>query len=125
LHDALKQAHERVEDLRHRELALQESEERCRLAMKAGRMFAFEWNPVTDEVRRSADCADIFGVNGSATRDTGKDSLQRIHPEDRDGLIRVVKALTPAKDSYKAEYRVIHSSGQIVSLQQNARAFFD
>lgn len=33
--------------------------------------------------------------------------------------------LTPAKDSYQAEYRAIHSSGQIVSLQQNGRAFSD
>src|SRR5260221_906325 len=69
LHDSLKQANGRLEDLKQREAALRESEERCRLAMEAGRMFAFEWNPVTDEVRRSADCADILGLNGSATRE--------------------------------------------------------
>ena len=61
------------------------------LAMQAGRMFAFEWNPVTDEVRRSADCAEIFGLNGRGTREKGKDSLRRIHPENREGLIRLVE----------------------------------
>jgi hypothetical protein len=55
LGDALKQAQGRVEDLKHRELALRESEDRCRLAMENGRMFAFEWNPLTDEVWHSAD----------------------------------------------------------------------
>src|SRR5580704_2630445 len=125
LNDALQQAQERVEELKHREQALQESEERCRLAMETGRMFAFEWNPLTDDVRRSADCSDIFGVNGNATREAGKDSLQRIHPEDQEGLIQAVKTLTPAKDSYRTEYRVVHSSGRIVTLQQSARALFD
>jgi two-component system cell cycle sensor histidine kinase/response regulator CckA len=93
--------------------------------METGRMFAFEWNPLTDEVRRSADCADIIGVSGNATRELGKDSLQRIHPDDREGLILAARTLTPAKDSYKAEYRVIHSSGKIVTLQQSARGLFD
>jgi PAS domain S-box-containing protein len=125
LETALKRTQEKVDDLKLRELALQESEERCRLALEAGRMFAFEWNPVNDEVRRSADCTNIFGIRGDATREAGRESLQRVHPDDQNGLIQAVKTLTPAKDSYKTEYRAIHSNGQIVSLQQSGRAFFD
>ncbi len=125
LGDALKRAQENVEDLKVRELAMQESEERCRLAMEVGRMFAFEWNPINDEVRRSADYTKILGFRGDAERTAGKDTLQRIHPNDREGLIQAVRTLTPNRDSYRTEYRVIHSNGQVLQLQQSGRAFFD
>ena len=125
LSEALKRTRETVEDLKRREMALQESDDRCRLALETGRMFAFEWNPETDEVRRSADCTEILGVNGDPTRESGRSSLQRIHPEDQEGLIQAYRTLTPTKDSYKIEYRVIHSSGRVVRVQQNARALFD
>ena len=88
-------------------------------------MFAFEWNPATDEVQRSADSAAIYGVNGNATREKGKNTVQRIHPDDREAIVDTVKTLTPTEDSYKAEYRVFHSSGKIVRVQQSARALFD
>ena len=107
------------------ERALQESETLTRLAMQAGRMFAFEWNPSTDEVRRSSDCAEMIRFMGGATRSEGKASLERIHPEDKDALIGIVRSLTPANDTYETEYRVIDPNGQIATFRQNARAFFD
>ena len=106
------------------ERALGEREELARLAMQAGRMFAFEWNPSTDEVRRSNDCADIIGLTEGATREAGQDSFQRVHPEDRERLVRTVRSLTPANDTYETEYRVIRPSGKIATFRQNARAFF-
>ncbi len=125
LNEAFKQARETVEDLKRREVALQESDDRCRLAMEIGRMFAFEWNPETDEVRRSADCTEILGMSGDSTRESGRSSLQRIHPDDQERLIQAFRTLTPTKDTYKIEYRVIHSGGRVVRVQQNARALFD
>ena len=107
------------------EQELRKSEDLTRLALQAGRMFAFEWCPSTDEVRRSHDAAEIIGFTGDATREAGHDSLRRVHPEDRERLIRTVKSLTPANDSYTTEYRVILPSGQIAMFQQYARAFFD
>jgi PAS domain S-box-containing protein len=107
------------------EVVLRESESRCRLAMEIGRMVAFEWDPSTDEVRRTYGYAGIFDLNGNETREVGKDSLQRIHPDDREHVIQAVKTLTPGKDSYRTEYRVSHPSGKIVTMQQIARARFD
>jgi two-component system, cell cycle sensor histidine kinase and response regulator CckA len=101
-----------------------DSVELTRTAMKAGRMFAFEWNPITDEVRRSADCGDILGPMLGATR-LGKDSLKGIHPDDQKRLIQTVKSLTPENASYEAEYRVIDPGGKIATFHQSARAFFN
>jgi PAS domain-containing protein len=58
---------EEIAERKRVEQALRESEERTRLAMQAGRMFAFEWNPRTAEVRRSYNCADITGSTSDAT----------------------------------------------------------
>jgi hypothetical protein len=80
------------------ERALGESVELTRLAMPAGRMFAFDWNPSTDEVRRSHDAAAIIGFAGDATQEAGRDSVKRVHPEDREHLIRTVTSLPPAND---------------------------
>ena len=76
-------------------------------------------------MRRSHDVAEIIGFTGDATREAGRDPLQRVHPEDRERLIQTVKSLTPANDSYETEYRMILPSGQIATFQQNARAHFD
>jgi PAS domain-containing protein len=105
------------------EQALHDSEELARLAMQAGRMFAFEWNPATDEVRRSKDCADIIGLTGDATREIGKDSLQRVHPDDRERLTQIVKSLTPANATYETEYRVISPGGQILTFGKTHARF--
>ena len=59
---------------------LRESEERLRLAARAGRMYAFEWNPATDEVFRSQECASVLGLaeepNGSPLRSSSRSSIR-------------------------------------------------
>jgi two-component system, cell cycle sensor histidine kinase and response regulator CckA len=107
------------------ERALSNSENLARLAMHAGRMFAFEWNPSIDEVRRSEDAGDIIGLTDRATREMGKDSYQRVHPDDRECLVRTVRSLTPANDKYEIEYRVVQPNGQIANFRQTARGYFD
>lgn len=116
---------EEIAERKRVEQALLESEERTRLAMQAGRMFAFEWNPRTDEVRRSYNSADILGSEAEATREAGKESLKRVHPDDQERLRQAIRSLTPANDRYEIQYRVIRHGGQIATLQQNGRALFD
>ncbi|HEY6344104.1 MAG TPA: ATP-binding protein [Bryobacteraceae bacterium] len=88
-------------------------------------MFAFEWNPSIDEERRSEEAGDIIGLTDRATREMGMDSYQRVHPDDRERLVRTVRSLTPANDNYEVEYRVVRPKGQIVNFRQTARGYFD
>jgi two-component system cell cycle sensor histidine kinase/response regulator CckA len=87
-------------------------------AVRSERSFAFEWNPETDEIRFSSHSADphAIGFTGSATH---------VHPDDRERLIQTVRSLTPSNDTYDTQYRVIADGGEIATLRQNARAFFD
>jgi PAS domain S-box-containing protein len=126
---ALRQAVERlqveVDERRHAEAALRDNQELTRLAMQAGRTYAFEWNPHTDEVRRSYNCAEILGLRGDATRDNWDGLIHHVHPEDRAFLEKSITALTPDHDTWEGDYRRIGSQGQIIYLHAVARALFD
>lgn len=98
-----------------------------RQAMLVGRSFAFQWLPHTDLVRRSLESAEILGLEGapSAWVESGASYFQRIHPEDRPGLVRMVMGLTPEHDSYRARYRVYGADGAVITLEETARGEFD
>jgi PAS domain S-box-containing protein len=107
------------------ERALQESEERSRLAMQAGRMYTFDWNAATDDLLRSYNCASVLGIGGDAAHDTGRNFAEQIHLDDRQRVLQVRNELTPRKDSYEIQYRLIRPDGQALTLRESARAFFD
>ncbi|HSN69687.1 MAG TPA: PAS domain-containing protein, partial [Thermoanaerobaculia bacterium] len=113
-----------ISDRKRSEQSLRESEERLRLAAKAGRMFAFEWDPATDSVRRSPDCAEILGLSQEPTTDTGASFFERIVPEDREQFVALVSGLTPEKPSYQTTYRVRRPDGGIVWLEEGGHASF-
>jgi PAS domain-containing protein len=78
---ALQRLKDEIAERKRVELALRRSEELNRLAMQAGRTYAFEWNPATDEVRRSHNCADILGISDDATHDQWSRCIERVHPD--------------------------------------------
>ncbi len=105
--------------------ALRESQERVELALQVARAFTFEWILATDEVRRSMHCADILGITGDATHDTGQGFFQRVHVEDRNPFIRTVTSLTAARPRYAIEYRIVRPDTGVVTLQESGVAEFD
>lgn len=108
------------------EQALRESQERNQLGMEIARMFAFEWDAVTDQVQRSIHCAPLLGLPVSdAKQDTGQQFFQRIHPEDRNSFLSIIHSLTPKNHTYKTQYRILRPDGKSVILEESGRAFFD
>lgn len=110
-------ARKRAED------GLRESRERLRLAAQAARLFAFEWNPVTDVVRREGDAPSILGV--PFQEETGASFFSRVHPEDRERFVTLVRSLRPGNDSYKTTYRVLRPGTDEAVLEESGRAAFD
>ncbi len=105
---------------------LREQEEQLREALEAGRVFTFEWNPATDVVLRSANCTPILGWTGDTTHDTGQSFFKRIHPEDREGFISLVSALSPDHPVYETTYRYMRAdNGREVVLEESGCAVFD
>jgi PAS domain S-box-containing protein len=114
-----------VTDILQAQKALRRSEERLRVAAAVGRMYAWEWDPATDLVLRSAESVDILGLNGATTDGVGKDYFNFVHPDDRDKVWELATSLTPAVPDYRTEYRRYRPDGTMLWLQESGQATFD
>ncbi len=114
-----------ITDILHAQRALRESEERLRLAAEVGRMYAWEWDPATDSVVRSAECAGILGLNDSPRKGVAKDYFSLVHPDDRARLWSFASSLTPKDPEYRTEYRRFRPDGALLWLEESGRATFD
>ena len=113
-----------VEERQQGEQTLRVSEERLRVATEVGRMYAWEWNPTTDSVLRSAECAGILGLDAAA-ESSAKDYFSLIHPDDRARLWSLVKSLIPEGPVYRTEYRRYQPDGALLWLEESGCAIFD
>jgi PAS domain S-box-containing protein len=113
-----------VEQHKQSEEALRQSEERLRLAVQAGKMFAYEWDATSDRIVRSAESAQILGV-ADAAHDTGQQTLAEVHPDDRARLIGAIAELNPTNPTLDISYRVLRPDGTVIWLQRSSRAQFD
>lgn len=103
---------------------LRESEERLRLAVRVGRMYAYTWDVETDELVRSKEHTDILGLTEQAERLSRQRLLEKVHPDDR-AKFNAADNATPECPNTQVSYRVLRPDGSVVWLQKNARAFFD
>jgi len=113
-----------VEGQKQADEALRKSEERLRLAVQAGKMFAYEWDAATDVIVRSAESAQILGVDDTAHL-SGQQMLVKVHPDDRESLTTAMAELTPEKPHLEIAYRLVRPDGRVIWLQRNSRAHFD
>ncbi len=121
--------HERIEQetlsRKEAERQLRESEQRLRLAAETARMFAFEWDAVTDKIACSADASDVLGRADNAAIDCGAAYLDRVHPDDRPALAELLAQLSPTQPGYRTTYRFVRDDGGVVWIEENAHGFFD
>jgi PAS domain S-box-containing protein len=107
------------------EQKLRESEERLRLAVQAGRMYAFEWDMASDVIVRTGQCGDVLNWMDDPTRDSGRQFVAHIHPDDRETYLSPKTRLTPENPNYRIDYRLLHPNGNVIWLEANGRVFFD
>ena len=116
-----------VEDITERkrtEETLRETVQRFRLAIQSGRMYAFDWNVVTDEIVRSKESVNILTWK-DPEHDTGRDFHARVHPDDEALYTASETGLAPEDPAYQVSFRVLGSDGRIAWLEETGRAFFD
>jgi signal transduction histidine kinase len=107
------------------EEALRESEERLGLAVQAGRMYAFEWDMASDVIVRTGQCRDILNWMDDPTRDTGRQFVANVHPDDREEYASPQTWLTPENPTYYTSYRVLRPDGAVIWLEASGRVVFD
>jgi PAS domain S-box-containing protein len=104
--------------------ALRGSEQRLRLAVQAGRMYAYEWDAATDSIVRSAEFADILGTD-QPIHTSRRELIVQIHPDDREQLTAEFARVAPESPYSQAQYRLLRPDASLIWLERRARAFFD
>lgn len=102
--------------------ALSKSEARLALALKASELGLWDWNLQTDEVHHT-HIQELFGLDPEYVTAMLRHLKPRLHPEDLPALRRaLVEHLKGLTEDYQVEYRVRHSDGHWVWIEDRGRA---
>jgi len=113
-----------ITELKRTQEALRESDERLRLAVQAGRMFAYSWDAATDMIERSGESAKILGIDEGAAV-TGQQVIAKVHPDDHEKLTTALSQLTRENSSLQMTYRMMRPNGTVIWVERNSQAYFD
>ena len=101
------------------------ADERFRLAIHAGKMYAYEWDVANDVVIRSEEYVNILGFTEKTGKSTRQEVLARVHPDDRVLFADSIDRLIPENMTTQIRDRVVRPDGLVVWLEKSARAFFN
>jgi len=104
--------------------ALREREEWLALALDAGKVGIWRMDPVTRRVRLSDGLGELLGLPGQGEIDI-KAWMERIHPDDRDGILTTMRETVARHESFEVEYRIVRPSGELGWLQAKGRVVGD
>jgi PAS domain S-box-containing protein len=107
------------------EAALQESEERLRIAQETSGIGIWDWDLKADRIVCIGDIYELWGLD-QARQLTLQDAFSRIvHPEDREWLWDEVQAALRGEKPYEVEFRAVTSDGTIRWLAAKGEVFLD
>lgn len=106
------------------EQALQESEEKLRLAADAAELGVWDWNLTTGIESWSAKTYELLGVTQNNFDGKTENLYSRFHPDDQD-MVRALHEEARKTGNYQAEYRVVHPDDSIRWLSTRGQVFFD
>lgn len=116
-----------IEDITERKLAriaLEESEQRQRLAVDAGRIGLWDWDVVNNRINWSDRIYEFHGVAPGGFSGKVEDFVTLIHPEDRDRVWEGIQRAL-AGEPYQIEFRALQPGGAVRWLTTNGAVLFD
>jgi len=104
---------ERTAELEASTVRLLKSEERRSLALAAGQMGSWEWDPVDGRFVWDDGQYRIFGVDPASFDLTVDNVRALIHPEDWKHLQNAIKPAAPNTPSFQSDFRVCRPNGEL------------
>ncbi|MBD2083949.1 PAS domain S-box protein [Trichocoleus sp. ST-U3] len=95
------------------EEALQQSEERLRLALEAAQMGIWDWNILTNQVTWTDNNEKLFGLAPGSFEKTYDAFFGYIHLEDRESVQQAAIRALEENQGYEQEFRIVWPDGSI------------
>jgi PAS domain S-box-containing protein len=114
-----------MDDVAERQQALQASEERTRLALEAGHMGTWWYDPVKKTGGWSLQAAKMLGLPESRTTIEPQEWQALLHPDDLGRVIERWREAIRTQGDYEDEYRIRHRDGDIRWVDARGRVFVD
>jgi PAS domain S-box-containing protein len=107
------------------EQALQQSEERLRLALDAAQMGIWDWDFQTNLTTWTESNERLFGLEPGTFKGTYEAFMALVHPEDREQVHQAVGRSLAEKTAYFLENRIIHPDGNVRWIVGNGEIIVD
>jgi diguanylate cyclase (GGDEF)-like protein/PAS domain S-box-containing protein len=114
-----------IHDRKTSEIALEQTQERLRLAQRASRAVVWDWEAETDSLQCSALAVELGGPEVAEHLTTGRGFLDLIHPEDRDDQAAEIAKVLRGKRSLKTQIRLVLPSGAVRWISLRAESVRD
>jgi PAS domain S-box-containing protein len=123
---------ERTEELRRensdRKLAeeqLTRSQAQLRKAQKIARLGSWEWDAVEDRVTWSEEMMDLYGFNPSEAGSSMPQSLNHVHPDDREKVRLALESSLRTAQPYACDHRSLLPDGSVRAMRGRAEMITD
>jgi hypothetical protein len=126
----LQQLQQKIAERQRLEVALQDSEQRLRIALDTAQIGLWDWNILTNQVVWSENNEQLFGLVPGSFDGTYKAFFKCIHPEDRQFVMQAIRALRNAhvsaeKTDYYNEFRIVWSDQSVHWISIKGKFFYD
>jgi PAS domain S-box-containing protein len=106
-------ASEDVTDLRVAEQKARYVADHFRLALEAGGLGTWRWDMATGETTWDERLEQIFGLPPGGFDGTFESYVGRMHPDDREGVLQVVRDAIEGGAPYRVDHRVVWPDGSV------------
>lgn len=85
----------------------------------------WEWDPTEVHATWSAELYRIYGLDPATHVPSYQDYLQRVHPEDREQVMKATERVFSERMPYSHDERILRGDGELRYLHTWAEPFFD
>lgn len=97
-------------------------EEQYRFVLDGSELGFWDWNIPKNEVERNKRWAEMLGYTHDEIKNTTQQWTDFIYPDDRENAWQSIKSVIEgASDLHRMEYRMLHKSGSIVWILDQAK----